>query len=125
MNATEECPRSVLIVDDDADVRDAIVEVLEDAEYSPFAVANGQEALDYLRSGHKPCVILLDLMMPVMDGWQFRAAQLADATLEPIPVVVLTAHGAGENLPAGAVLRKPVHLARLLEVIGRFCERSA
>ena len=115
------CPRGVLIIDDDAAVRESLAEALEDAEYSPIATANGQEALEYLQKGGRPCVILLDLMMPIMDGWQFRAAQLADPTLGPIPVIVLSAVNEIGRVPAGAVLRKPVRLATLLEAVRRFC----
>src|SRR5579862_4602951 len=65
----------ILIVDDDPDIRDSLKEVLEDEGYEVNGVANGREALDYLRKSPRPCVILLDLMMPVMDGWQFRREQ--------------------------------------------------
>ena len=65
----------ILIVDDDPDIRDSLKEVLEDEGYEVNGVANGREALDYLRKSPRPCVILLDLMMPVMDGWQFRKEQ--------------------------------------------------
>src|SRR5205823_13422880 len=100
MNETD-CPRGVLIVDDDPALRESLSEVLEDAEYSPLVAANGQEALAFLRQGYKPCVILLDLMMPIMDGWQFRAAQLADPDLGPIPVVVLSAVNDPDKVTAG------------------------
>src|SRR5215510_8699670 len=62
----------VLVVDDDQDIRDALCELLRDEGYEAIAVANGEEALTYLKGGNLPCVILLDLMMPVMDGWEFR-----------------------------------------------------
>jgi CheY-like chemotaxis protein len=116
-----DCPRGVLIIDDDLAVREALAEALEDAEYCPIAAANGQEALEYLRQGGRPCVILLDLMMPIMDGWEFRAAQLADPALGPIPVIVLSAVNELGRVAAGVVLRKPVQLATLLEAVQRFC----
>jgi len=116
-----DCPRGVLIVDDDLAVRESLAEVLEDNEYCPVSVANGQEALDYLRQGYKPCVILLDLMMPIMDGWEFRAAQLADPHLGPIPVIVLSAVNEIGRVAAGAVLRKPVQLETLLAAVQLFC----
>ena len=124
MNETD-CARGVLIVDDDPGIRETLLEVLEDADFCPLAVANGQEALDYLRQGYKPCVILLDLMMPVMDGWQFRAAQMADPQLDPIPVVVLTAHNDQNGLTCGAYLHKPVQLHTLLETVSKFCDEAA
>jgi len=116
-----DCSRGVLIIDDDVSVREALVDALEDAEYCPISAANGQEALEYLQNGGRPCVILLDLMMPIMDGWQFRAAQLADPTLGPIPVIVLSAVNEMGRVAAGAVLRKPVQLQTLLEAVRRFC----
>ena len=66
-------------------------------------------------------MILLDLMMPIMDGWEFRAAQLADPALGPIPVIVLSAVNEIGRVAAGAVLRKPVQLTTLLEAVQRFC----
>src|SRR5688572_24312747 len=85
--------RRVLIVEDDGDIRDAIAELLADNDYSPVAAANGQDALAQLqKADEKPCVILLDLMMPVMDGWAFRAAQRANPDLQDIPIVVLSAN---------------------------------
>ena len=120
MNETD-CPRGILIVDDDPSIRESLLEVLEDADYCPLAVANGKEALEYLRQGYKPCVILLDLMMPVMDGWEFRAEQMADPQLGPIPVVVLTAHADPNGLKVGAYLHKPVQLRTLLDTVNKFC----
>ena len=116
-----DCPRGVLIIDDDDAVRESLADALEDAEYSPISAANGQEALEYLQKGGRPCVILLDLMMPIMDGWEFRAAQLADPALGPIPVIVLSAVNEIGRVAAGAVLRKPVQLTTLLEAVQRFC----
>ncbi len=84
---------ALLLVDDDERVREALVALLEAQGYPVVGAANGREALDVLRvRGLRPGLILLDLMMPVMDGWQFRAAQLADAELATVPVVVFSAH---------------------------------
>ena len=70
----------ILVVDDDPDIRDSLREVLEDEGYEVACVGNGREALDHLKTANpRPCVILLDLMMPVMDGWQFRKEQKQDA----------------------------------------------
>ncbi len=123
---TEGCRKLVMVVEDDRDVRDTLVEVLEDAEYRPVSASNGQEALDRLRaSDPKPCVILLDIMMPVMDGLQFRAAQRRDPALEGIPVVVLTAHASAQqmakDLRVADFLKKPVRLETLLSTIDRYC----
>jgi CheY-like chemotaxis protein len=121
------CERRVLIVEDDRDVRDSILEVLEDNAYEPLVACNGQEALDKLRDpARRPCVILLDVMMPVMDGWSFRALQSEDSELSAIPVVVLTAHASAaqtaHDMRAAGFLRKPVELNDLLAIVERHCD---
>ena len=85
--------RTVLVIEDDPDVRNALAELLSGEGYQVSATADGAEALDTLRGGLLPSVIVLDLMMPNMDGWDFRRAQLEDPTLAPVPVVLLTASG--------------------------------
>jgi CheY-like chemotaxis protein len=112
----------VLLVEDDVDVREAVTDTLEDAGYRVTAARHGQEALALLRDGRaRPCLILLDLMMPVMDGWQFRELQSKDPALADIPVVALSAHGGLHALGAADHLRKPVQLRALMEVVERFC----
>ncbi len=115
--------RKILVVDDDADVRSSLQEVLEDEGFSVTVAGDGQEALRRLEGGLTPDVILLDLMMPVMDGIQFRTKQLARPRLCSIPVVVLSAQSNVRDLHhqmrcAGA-LRKPVRLEELLAALGR------
>jgi CheY-like chemotaxis protein len=83
----------VLVVDDDAAVRDAIQEFLASDGHDVAVAENGRVALDLLKGGLRPCAVILDLMMPVMDGWDFRAAQIASPELRRIPVVVITAAG--------------------------------
>jgi CheY-like chemotaxis protein len=118
-------PTRVLIVEDDDDIRETLLEVLEDNGFEPSCAANGAEAPDLLRADGKepPHVILLDMMMPVLDGWGFRNAQLADPLLRSIPVIVLTAHASIEEtaaaLGATGFLRKPVRLDPLIEAIRR------
>src|SRR5205814_8831977 len=92
MTSQSGCPR-ILVVDDDPDIRDSLREVLEDEGYDVSCVGNGREALDHLKAASpRPCVILLDLMMPVMDGWQFRREQKKlEPELANIPLVVITA----------------------------------
>ena len=118
------CRSSVLIVDDDADIREALLDVLTDHGYTAEAVANGREALDYLQQGARPCLILLDLMMPVMNGSQFRAAQLQDPQLREVPVLVISA-GNDIDQRSKALdtesLRKPLDLERLLSLVARHC----
>jgi CheY-like chemotaxis protein len=121
-----DCSKLVMVVEDDRDVRDTLLEVLEDAEYTPVAATNGQDALHQLRAcDPKPCLILLDIMMPVMDGLQFRAVQRQDPTLQEIPVVVLSAHASAQHmakeLAVAEFLKKPVRLETLLAAVERYC----
>ena len=113
----------VLVVDDDADIRDALCELLQDEGYRPVSASNGRDALVYLNSRERPCIILLDLMMPIMDGWEFRRQQKSDPRWSNIPVVVITAagnHGAG-SIAAECVLPKPLHLDQVLEALRQYC----
>jgi CheY-like chemotaxis protein len=83
---------TILIVEDEPPIRDVLAEILEDEGYRVSTVSNGMEALTYLRQqADRPRLILLDLGMPVMTGWEFREEQLRDATLKDIPVVVMSA----------------------------------
>jgi CheY-like chemotaxis protein len=118
--------REVLLVEDDDDIRTDLAELLRLKGYSVQTAANGAEALDRLRDPELPCLILLDLMMPVMDGWQFREAQLQDDTLAEVPVVVIT--GIAEDtaaLQAKKVLRKPVRLDDLVSTIRGYCAAAS
>jgi CheY-like chemotaxis protein len=120
----------VLVVDDDTEIRETIVEVLEDAGYEAVGAADGVEALAQLRDpGDRWCVVLLDMMMPNMDGRAFRAEQLQDPALSPIPVVIVSAMNdvadAAEQLGVAAHVTKPVPLAHLVKLVDRFCNRAA
>jgi len=128
------CDKTVMIVEDDADVRDALAEVLEDGDYKPLLAENGAVALQELKkaSAKPPCVILLDVMMPIMDGREFRTVQQGDPALSSIPVIVLSAHAeasaAAAQMAAEGFLAKPVDLGTLLDTVERFCaseKRSA
>jgi CheY-like chemotaxis protein len=94
---TRERSTIVMTVDDDADLQVSIVDVLEDKGFCPVVAADGLEALDLLRGGFRPSVILLDLRMPRMDGWKFRCEQNKDVALRDIPVVVTTAEPFNES----------------------------
>jgi CheY-like chemotaxis protein len=115
--------KSVLIVDDDPDIAETIAFMLEDRGYRAQTAANGREALQRLHEGPPPSLILLDLTMPVMDGRQFRRAQLAEAQLASIPVVVLTADASAAReagVDAAGWLVKPVALDTLLDTVVRY-----
>lgn len=113
--------RRVLIIEDDADIRATLAEVLACEGHAVAEAADGLEGLQRARM-ERPDLILLDLMMPRMDGWAFREAQRKDARLAAIPIVIVSAcleeqvHGLG----AVAHLHKPFELRELLAVVGRF-----
>jgi CheY-like chemotaxis protein len=115
--------RSVLVVDDDQAIRETLCELLADDGYRAVGAANGREALELLRSGERPSIILLDLMMPVMDGFAFRTAQLADPALRAIPVAVITAMGqpSAASIDVDVVLSKPLRIEKVIELVERFC----
>lgn len=114
----------VLLVEDDTEIRELLAEMFESAGIAVEAAENGEEALVCMRRA-KPCVIVLDLMMPVMNGWQLRAQMLDDAALADIPVIVVS--GAGDllesspSLKANEVFAKPVPWTTLLAAVKRHC----
>jgi CheY-like chemotaxis protein len=114
---------TILIVEDDEDTRDMIGRFLELEGYAVETAANGRQALDRLDAGAQACVILLDLMMPVMDGWEFRRIQVSHSTLSKIPVIVFSAAGRDRmsQIDANDFLSKPVDLDELLDRISRYC----
>jgi CheY-like chemotaxis protein len=109
-------PRRILVVDDDDEIREALSDVLTDEGYEVVGARDGYQALRFLREGQRPNAILLDLWMPVMDGWQLRHELLNDSKLSDIPVIVLTAvrDQRAQGLMVADVLTKPVQLERLL-----------
>ena len=118
--------RRILVVDDDSGIREVLVECLEGEGYDVADARNGAEGLERLR-GHRPHVILVDLLMPVMNGRQFIAHLRADAATQAIPVLLMT--GSNEQLrrpPAGAdaLLPKPFELEELLDLVRRYGARG-
>jgi CheY-like chemotaxis protein len=109
---------SVLVVDDDTDIREAVAEVLAGEGYLVLGAGDGAEALKKCRAFH-PSLVLLDLMMPGMNGWEFRAAQKRDPDLAGIPVVVLSALEQRVAIDAEAFVRKPFDLDELLALVRR------
>lgn len=118
--------RTVLVAEDDDDIREIVADVLRDRGYDLILAAGGREALEKLRAAPvKPRVILLDLMMPDMDGGEFLAEQQRDAELARVPVVLLTASARAaqqhNDLPVAAWLFKPVELDQLLSTVAHYC----
>jgi CheY-like chemotaxis protein len=114
-------PGYILIVEDDDDIREALTQILDLEGYVVREASNGREALDICANDPTPALILLDLMMPVMDGWQFRSEQVKDPALAKVPVVVISAdagvHEKVASFGAAAVLPKPISLDRLLRAV--------
>ena len=111
-----------MVVEDDETVAVMIRKRLEAAGYDTLLAGNGQQALDVLAKGGVDTIVL-DLMMPVMDGWQFRSQQIRDAALASIPVIVVSAAGKERmaDIEANAYLSKPVDLEQLLAEVTQYC----
>jgi CheY-like chemotaxis protein len=114
----------VLVVEDDREQRETLCAMLDFEGFDHAEAANGREALDYLDRSGAPCVVLLDLDMPVMNGWVFRAQQLADERLSRIPVVVVTANDVGLSARFPGVagfLYKPLIFEKLAALLALVC----
>lgn len=111
----------ILLIEDDDDIRQDLAELLREEGFEVKTALHGAEALRWMREGARPRLILLDLMMPIMDGWQFRQEQLRDPQLSAVPVLLLS--GAGEvaqhaaDLQAAGYITKPIRFERLLGAI--------
>lgn len=119
----------VLVVEDNTDIRETLVEILEGEGFEALGVPNGAVALDTLRSAQRlPALILLDLMMPVMDGMTFREEQLRIPELAEIPVVALSAQrdlvDTARALSVTDFLKKPLQLDELLGIARRYCSQD-
>jgi CheY-like chemotaxis protein len=116
---------TVLVVEDDEAIRDTLADILQYEGYTVVTACDGREAMFRLRGGPPPALILLDLMMPRMNGWEFRAEQLQAAEIASIPVVILS--GAHDGLRQATLLNatgflpKPVEVLLLLELVRRHC----
>jgi CheY-like chemotaxis protein len=114
---------TVLIVDDDDDIRDTLKELCEDEGYTVATAANGAEALAVLARPVAPCVVVLDLIMPVMTGNEVFATMQRDPRLANVPVIVSTSDPS--RAPGGVpVMKKPIDVERLLDTIRRHCGRG-
>jgi CheY-like chemotaxis protein len=114
--------KGILVIEDDADIREAVQQLLELEGYTVHTASNGKEGIELLQTLDSPCVILLDLMMPVMNGWQFLDAKKQNDVLAPIPVVVSSAAGDTILPPRGVkLMRKPIDVDALIRVVETHC----
>ena len=121
--ATVQSP--VLVIDDHPDVRESLEELLRGEGYAVETAENGRDALAKLYAGLQPCLIILDLMMPVMDGFAFRQEQLNHPQFAHIPIIACSAaelpHQAIAQLRVDACMQKPVDLAQMLALVNQHC----
>ena len=116
--------KTILVVEDDRDIRETLEELLESEGYAVRSAVNGQQALDWLRAAPAlPSLILLDVMMPVKDGPTFRREQVDDARLADVPVVIMSADAHIEEkqrtMRAAAIIRKPFDIDSLLRTVAQ------
>jgi CheY-like chemotaxis protein len=130
MSPTGQPIYDILVVDDDLAIREMLREALEDAGYRVSDAEHGAQALAFLKKAETlPHVILLDLMMPVMTGWEFHLEQKADPRLASIPVIVLSARPSMQHeaffMEVEEFIQKPMDMTRLLTTIQHYCEAQA
>jgi len=113
----------ILVVEDEEDARDAMVAILEMKGYRAMPAGNGREALDLSRI-ETPDLIILDLCMPVMDGWQFLRERVKDPRLAGVPVVVISALSDRDDFEANEIIIKPVDVDRLLTTVSHYCKQE-
>jgi DNA-binding response OmpR family regulator len=127
MSDTHAC-RPVLIIEDDADIRESLQDALEAEKYRVITAVDGWDGLQRLKEMNEPCIILLDLMMPVMSGGEFLVALRASEMLASIPVVVVSAwpdEAAKVRHQTQGYVKKPIALNALLEAVFQFCREHA
>ena len=118
VNERPSADRTVLIVEDEADIRDSLREVLEDEGYRVAVAANGKEGLEQLARLARPCAVVLDIIMPVMSGSELYRAMQADPELAGIPVLVSTSDPS--RAPSGVlIMKKPIDLDRFLDAVAK------
>jgi len=123
---TRHAAAPIFVVDDDLDLRETLGELLAEEGYATRLFPNGRAALELLHAGVRPRLILLDLTMPEMSGWQFREHQLRHEALRGIPVIVMTASRGfdGSPLAAAEILLKPVGIGEILAAVERNALRA-
>ncbi len=119
--ATDSCPATILVVEDDEDIREAIGEILLEEGYDVALAENGQEALEKLAELQRPCLLLVDLVMPEMDGLDLMAALSKNDRLATIPVVVMSAAPHPERVVNTTVVKKPIDLNIMLQIVRDHC----
>jgi CheY-like chemotaxis protein len=116
-------PKTILIVEDDQDIRESLRDAFEDEGYTVRCATNGKEGLEALQRFERPCVVILDLLLPVMTGNEVYKAMLADPNLAEIPVIVSTSDPS--RAPSGVLLlKKPLNLQTILSTINRLCSAT-
>jgi two-component system chemotaxis response regulator CheY len=118
---TLSCPASVLVVEDNDDIREAIGAILEAEGYEIALAEDGERALELLAELPRPCLLLVDLIMPRMDGWQLLQMLARDDRLATIPVVVMSAAANANTIPTHPTLKKPIDLEILMQIVRGHC----
>lgn len=122
MEKANSCCRTILVVEDDDDIRNVVVEILESEGYPTREASNGKEALEILSTIPKPCLVLLDMMMPIMNGRQFLDAVMANTYLAPIPILIVSAIADKTNTEGSVgFLKKPIDIDVVLKVVSQYC----
>jgi CheY-like chemotaxis protein len=125
VNSISKTCYSVLIVEDDESIRLILKEILEDEGYEVFTAENGKVGIDFLKKFTRPCLILLDFMMPVMDGKEFMEAKRQDDLIAPIPVVLVSAfEDRSRDIGAQGFVKKPIDFDCLLKFLDKYCHRK-
>ena len=119
--SNESCPASVLVVEDDVGIREAIGSILEDEGYEVALAENGEHALELLSDLERPCLLLVDLIMPKMNGWELMKALSKNDRLATIPVVVMSAASRPACGEAQRVMKKPIDLDIMLRIVREHC----
>jgi CheY-like chemotaxis protein len=114
--------KGILVVEDDDNIRDTVRQILELEGYKVHVAENGKRAIEVLENLKYPCLILLDLMMPVMNGWQFLEARKKNTVIADLPVIVVSAVGEqAQGAGATEIMRKPPDIDSLLETVSHHC----
>ena len=116
--------KNILVVEDNCEIQTSLRQLLEAEGYTVFVADHGRDGLNLLRTMDPPCVVLLDIQMPEMDGYEFLREKNADPSIAAVPVVVLSATADPKDLNGAAdFVKKPFEIPRLLSVVGAHCGR--